>query len=377
MAKGDKKDPSKFTIEDFDSKHGKTTQMFSDIKPNPTLLDSGLFGFNVAHGIGGIKSGCVMRIMGPPHVGKSSISYRIVADALTKGMSAFILDMEGGFNPHVFEDTLADRGLDANDKSLPVRFISPLSESMEWGDDNYPTIERVIPMIESWIDSKIISPKGAVIVFDSVDGIASDRMIGSKVDDATIALVAKRLKQWLRMYHFKIVQSNSLVIFVHQASANISPMARDTETFTGGRALEYWSKLDLRLKDIGQDKEGDEVVGRKVRGFIKKSKQGVPWRTFEYSIRYDVGPDNYLAVFEAAKKLKIITGTTWFTVPGMEDKIQGKEALRSYWMENPKDFYYIQELVLQSGQVDAIAPKVEEQEEFYVEQEYEGLIDDQ
>lgn len=360
-------------IADFDKKYTDKgiTQKLRDIKERGIILDSGLFGFNIAHGIGGVRTGAVMRVMGPPGVGKSSVTYRLLASGLAQGMSGFVCDMEGGVNPAILADTLEDAGLDPDDPNLPLRIISPVGNETEWGDKNYPTIERIVPLIETWIDDKNISPNGAVVIIDSVDGLAADAMIGSKVDDATVALISRRLKNWLRLYHYKIVQSKSLVIFVHQRSANITPMARDKEAFTGGNAVDHWSKVNLRLKDIGQEMVGGEQVGRKVKGIITKSKQGLPWRTFEYVIRFDVGPDNYTAVFEAAKKLGIIkTKGAWVEVPNIDNLVQGKDAVRDIWVNDHESFRCIEKLVMDQigNNVDIVAPAAEgedrEQEEF-------------
>lgn len=347
-------------LAEHDEKYGKVglTRKLGTMKTKSILIDSGLFGLNVAHGIGGLKTGSIVQLMGPPGLGKSSIAYRLVANGLMNGMSALIIDTEAGMNEPILMDTLEDYGVDPDDPDLPLRYATATDFSeMKHdklgnvsSDDKRPvlTLERMIPMIQNWIESKDISPNGAVVVIDSLDFVIPESTVGSKVDDATVALMARRMKAWLRMYSGTIRGTGSMLVIVHQVSSKVDPKAHDQETFSGGNGIKHASHFALRLKDIGQEKVGDEIVGRRVKAMITKSKQGLAWRTFEYVIRYDVGPDNIGAVFDTALKLGVITGKGWYEIPGVPDKIQGKEGVREYWMEHPENLRSVEKFVLDS-----------------------------
>lgn len=365
-------------LKEFDKIYGEKkgmTRTLGSAMHREILLDSGIFGLNIAHGIGGIKTGSVMQIMGPPGVGKSSIAYRLIADGLQKGMSALVVDTEGGYNEEILMDTLEDYGVDPLDPDIHFRYATATNyrdAKMKGGsvvqDSSKPvmTIEQIVPMIEEWIVSSEISPNGAVVVIDSLDFMMTDSQVGTTIDTATVALIARRMKDFLKKFIGTIRGTGSMIIFIHQVTSKIDPHARDTETFTGGNALKHASHFSLRLKDIGQEVAGDELVGRKIRGTIIKSKQGSCWRAFDYVIRHDCGPDNIGAVFEAAKTLNIIkVSGSWVTVPGSESPIQGKEAVRKYWMQNPDKLRYVENLVLdalKTENIDEVAPKVDEEE---------------
>lgn len=365
-------------LKDHDEKYGQQglSRQLGSAYYKSILLDSGVFGLNIAHGIGGIKTGSVVQLMGPPGLGKSSIAYRLVANGMAAGMSGFIVDTEGGINEPILMDTLEDYGVDLTRPDLPLRFATATNlQDVKWKDgkpvqDNKKpilTLERIVPMIEDWVCSTKISPNGAVVVIDSLDFLLSDVMIGSTVDTATVALIARRMKFWLKSFVGTIRGSGSMLVFIHQVSSKIDPAAHDTETFTGGNALRHAAHFALRLKDIGQEKVGEDVVGRRVRAFITKSKQGLPYRTFEYVIRYDVGPDNIGAVFDYSKRLKLITGDgAWVTVPSSTgpQKINGKEKVRQYWMDNPAELRFMQDLVFQKvqGNLAEVAPAMSDEE---------------
>jgi len=364
-------------LKEHDDKYGKKglSRQLGGGSYQSILLDSGVFGLNIAHGIGGIKTGSVVQLIGPPGLGKSSIAYRLVANGMKAGMSGFIVDTEGGFNEPILMDTLEDYGVDLTNPNLPLRYATATNlRDVKWvkgkpsqsAEKPIMTLERIIPMIEDWVISEDISPKGAVVVFDSLDFMLSDVMVGSTVDTATVALIARRMKHWLRSFIGTIRGTGSMVIIIHQVSSKIDPAAKDTETFTGGNALRHAAHFALRLKDIGQEKPGEEVLGRQVRAFITKSKQGLPYRTFEYVIRYDVGPDNIGAVFDYAKRLKVIQGDSWVSVPtttGIQ-KINGKEQVRQFWMSNPAELRHAESLVYQQVQtnLNEVAPSMSAEE---------------
>jgi recombination protein RecA len=172
------------------------------------------------------------------------------------------------------------------------------------------------------------------------------------------------MKQWLRMFSGTIKRTGSLVIFVHQVSSKIDAYAKDTETFMGGNALQHASHLDLRLKYMGQELEGNELVGRKVKAIINKSKQGNAFRTFQYVIRSDCGPDNVGAVYDAALQLKIIKASgSWVTIPGIEKPIQGKNNVRQFWLDNPSEFRHVEKMVLEAAEVNTLIGTEEPDEE--------------
>ena len=360
-------------IKEFDSKYGDKGYSFAkpiSVPPSSKsiLLDSGSLGLNIAHGTGGIKTGGLIRIMGQPGLGKSSLSARIMASGLAKGMSAMVIDTEGGINLNIIKDTLEDYGLDP-DGDLPFRYVEA-SNMREVNKTSKPimTFQRAIPMIEEWIVSKEISPNGAVVVIDSLDFLVPEQIVGGDVDQASVAVVARMMKNWLRKFMGTIRGTGSLIIVVSQVSSKIDAYAIDTETFSGGNALKHASSLDIRLKDVGQVAVQKELTGRKVKGMITKSKQGRPWRTFEYEIRGDVGPDRYLETVDIATALGIIEGKTWAVIPATHNgsvKMNGREAIRKYFMEYPEEREFVETLIydkLKGGDDTNIAPPMPEEE---------------
>src|SRR5260221_8183059 len=106
------------TLDDFNDKYGDKGLGFikplSQFSKERKLIDSGSLTLNIAHGIGGIKTGCVIRIMGDAATGKTSLSLRIMSSCLSQGMSALYIDAEASLNEGILRDTLEDYGLDSD-----------------------------------------------------------------------------------------------------------------------------------------------------------------------------------------------------------------------------------------------------------------------
>lgn len=361
------------TLTEFDKKYSDKglgfTKPINTPQPERLLLDSGSFTFNIAHGIGGIKTGGLIRIMGQPGLGKSSLSYRIMASGMSKGMSAMYIDTEGGINLNILKDTLEDYGIDP-DGDIPFRFAEASNlRNVNKSTKPVMTLQRIIPMVEEFIIDDKISPKGAVVVFDSLDFMVPDEIVEGTVDQHTVALMARYMKNWLRKFSGTIRGTNSLVIVISQVSSKMDAHSPDPVEFAGGNALKHSSTLDIRLKDLGQLTIGQEFMGKKVKGMITKSKQGLSWRTFNYNIRSDVGPDRYTEVIEVGKKLGLIKGSNWLTVDipyTKELKVNGTEALRQYYIDNPDELKIVEEGILHRiatpEDMNAVAPEAEPEE---------------
>lgn len=362
------------SLEDFDKKYSdglKFSYKLGQYKSRRYLLSTGILPLDLATGVGGVFTGGSIELMGQFGTGKSSISYNLMADGIRQGMNAMLIDSEGSLNEDIFLDVLEDHGVVVDSlKDIPFRHIPPSAlgdlpvkdgVSVQGSKNPALTLERAVPMIHDFID-KSVSPNGAIIVVDSLDFILTDDIIGSTVDTPTVAVVARRMKHFLKGITGDLFKYGHLIVFVHQVSSKIDAHAIDTETFTGGNALKFHSSCSIRFKKIGQEKVGNEVVGENVRFFILKNKRGLSYKTGEYVIRSGIGPDDIGAVFEIAAKLGIIKKRgAWVTTPDGQNH-NGKEALRKYWDANRTELEYIRGLILDKARGIDISESMTDQE---------------
>ncbi len=144
------------------------------------------------------------------------------------------------------------------------------------------------------------------------------------------------MSQSLRKLTGVIAKSKTAVIFINQIREKIGVMFGSPETTPGGRALKFYSSCRIDVRRIGQIKEGEEVVGQRVRAKVVKNKVAPPFRTAEFDMMADYGISYEGDVLDMAAEAKLVTRTgAWFRYGDMQLG-QGREKTRDYLKEHPE-----------------------------------------
>jgi recombination protein RecA len=144
------------------------------------------------------------------------------------------------------------------------------------------------------------------------------------------------MSQSLRKLTAAIARSRTTVIFINQIREKIGVMFGSPETTPGGRALKFYASCRIDVRRIGQLKEGEVVMGQRVRAKVVKNKVAPPFRVAEFDMMHSDGISFEGDVIDMGIEQKIVTRTgAWFRYGDLQLG-QGKEKTRLYLKENPQ-----------------------------------------
>jgi recombination protein RecA len=298
-------------IDQIEKQHGKGSIMrLSDT--NVVQVDSiptGCLSLDFAIGIGGMPRGRIVEIYGPESSGKTTVCLHVIAEAQKKGGLAAFVDTE-----HAMDANYAQRlGVDLNNLLL---------SQPEFG-------EQALEIVEALVRSGAID----IIVIDSVAALTPRVEIEGDMGDAQMGSQARLMSQAMRKLNAAIGKSNTCVIFTNQLRSKIGVVYGNPETTTGGNALKFYAsvRIDVRRKEVIKD--GQEIIGNRVRAKIVKNKVAPPFKEVEFDIMYNEGISKIGDMIDLGTQFGIIQKSgSWYTFNG--ERVQGREGLKKLLSEN-------------------------------------------
>ncbi len=303
-------------ISAIEKEYGKGSIM-TMANTQPLAVDSiptGSLSLDLALGVGGVPRGRVVEIYGPESSGKTTLSMSIIAQAQKLGGLAAFIDAEHAFDPEYGRNM----GID-----LDNLLISQ--------PDNG---EQGLEITETLVRSNAVD----IIVVDSVAALVPRSEIEGDMGDAQVGSQARLMSQALRKLTAITSKSKTCVIFINQLRMKIGVMFGNPETTTGGMALKFYSSIRMEIRRIESLKEGEEVIGSRVRVKIVKNKVAAPFRTAEFDLIFPRGISREGDLLDLGVKYNLIEKSgSWFIAKfdGREEKLgQGREAARRLLKEN-------------------------------------------
>jgi len=167
--------------------------------------------------------------------------------------------------------------------------------------------------------------------------------------DTHVGLQARLMSQALRKLTGVISKSKTCVIFINQIREKIGVMFGSPETTPGGRALKFYSSCRIDVRRIGQLKEGEDVVGQRVRAKVVKNKVAPPFRVAEFDMMHANGISYEGDVLDLAMAHRLIVRSgAWFRYGDLQLG-QGREKTRTYLVENPSFVEELKQKILAAG----------------------------
>ena len=288
-------------------------------------ISTGSLSLDLALGVMGVPKGRIVEIFGPESSGKTTLALHIVAEAQKNdGIAAFI-DAEHSLDPSWA-------------KKLGVNLETLLVSQPGSG-------EEAMQITEMLIRSNAVD----VIVIDSVAALVPRQELEGEIGDTHIALQARLMSQSMRKLTGAIAKSKTSVVFINQIREKIGVMFGSPETTPGGRALKFYTSCRIDVRRIGQLKDGELVVGQRVRAKVVKNKVAPPFRVAEFDMMHDHGISYEGDVLDLALAQQLIVRSgAWFRY-GDQQLGQGRERVRVYMRENPKFVQELKEQILSAG----------------------------
>jgi recombination protein RecA len=192
------------------------------------------------------------------------------------------------------------------------------------------TGEQALEIAETLVRSGAID----LIVVDSVAALTPRAEIEGEMGDAHMGLQARLMSQALRKLTAAIAKSLTTVIFINQIRMKLGVMFGNPETTTGGNALKFYSSVRLDIRRIESIKEGQDVMGSRVRVKVVKNKMAPPFRQAEFDIMFAEGISKTGELVDLGVDKRVIEKSgAWYSYKG-ERIGQGRDAARDFLKQN-------------------------------------------
>ncbi len=296
---------------------------------NVDSITTGCLSIDLALGVGGVPRGRVIEIYGPESSGKTTLAQHIVAEVQKKGGVAAFVDAE-----HALDPDYARR--------IGIKVEDLIISQPDSG-------EQALEIVETLVRSNAID----VIVIDSVAALVPKAEIEGEMGDQHMGLQARLMSQALRKLTPIVSKSGTVVIFINQIRMKIGVMFGNPETTPGGNALKFYASVRVEIRRSAQIKQGEKIIGNRVKVKVVKNKVAPPFRTAEFDIMYNEGISLTGDVLDLGVALGVIEKRGNSYGFGEEKIGVGREAAKTYLKEHSELFAKISDAVrVQAKQIE-------------------------
>jgi recombination protein RecA len=266
-----------------------------DLMPVHEVIETPSVGLNRALG-GGLNTGATHLFWGNPSVGKSTICFRIIAEAQSKGFRPVIVDSEYSFN----EEYAAKCGINVDD-------IVVIQSTV---------VEDILKHLHPYLNHQ---EEKHIFLFDSLSNIirqeAYDKPEGSKA----IGLLARSQGALLQQLVNYLHKERNIMIFIAHQTMDLSGMYAVTKAKIGNSVFHNMHNIiKLFLSQSSKEMERDDrsmITSQKVAWTIEKTKQmaSIGTKGEYYVLPQEASIDKYREMLDIAIEMGIIERRgAWF-----------------------------------------------------------------
>jgi recombination protein RecA len=282
----------------------------SDANTGIDTFSTGRADLDIALG-GGYAVGKIIEIFAQSGAGKTGLALEAIREIQKAGGLAAIIDAEHALNTEYCT-------------SIGVNVDDLLISQPSYGEQAFETIRALINTAE--VD---------LIVVDSVSALVPKAELEGESGEVKMALQARMMSQGMKLIAGPASTVGCTIIFINQLRKTIA-MYGPAETTSGGMALKFYASQRLEVKNKGQIKEGEDVIGFKQQITSVKNKVAPPFKVIENNITYGIGVDDFPGLIESLVFEEILEKAgAWFKYKG-SNIAQGIKKLRVVLDDNPE-----------------------------------------
>jgi len=295
-------------------------------------VSSGSLALDLALGVGGFPKGRIIEVYGPESSGKTTVALHAIAEVQKAGGQAAFIDAE-----HALDPLYA--------KNLGINIDELLLSQPDTG-------EQALEIAEALVRSGAVD----IIVIDSVAALVPKAEIEGEMGDSHVGLQARLMSQALRKLSGAINKSKVIAIFINQLREKVGVMFGNPETTPGGRALKFYSSIRLEVRRIETIKQGNDIVGNRVRIKVVKNKVAPPFKQADIDIMYGEGISKEGSIIDIGTEMDIIDKSgAWYSFEN-ERLGQGRENAKQFLKDNPHIAEMIEKKIREASSLTKVIP---------------------
>src|SRR6185437_7126559 len=280
-------------------------------------ISTGVLSVDLALGCGGFPRGRISEVFGPPSSGKTSLLLKVIGVAQAQELEVAFVDAEHSF----LSSWAEEHGVNTKE----MLFVQP-----EFG-------EQALDITE-----KLTIAGVPLIVVDSVAGLVPRAEMEGEMEENQMGVRARMMGKAMGKLAIAAAKSNSCLLLINQVRSKIGVVYGNPETTPGGKALEFWASIRVRVSRKEFVKEGEAKVGIRTQIETVKNKVASAFQKAEFDVYggscscHAKGIDVYGDLLDmGVAKGKIEKSGSWFAFNG-ERIGQGRLAAAQALRANPE-----------------------------------------
>jgi recombination protein RecA len=144
------------------------------------------------------------------------------------------------------------------------------------------------------------------------------------------------MSQALRKLTGVVSKTKTVVVFINQIRNKIGVFFGNPETTSGGNALKFYSSVRVEVRRSAQIKQGEKIIGNRVKAKVVKNKVAPPYRQAEFTMLHGEGISKESCLIEMGVENKVIEKSGSWYIYNEEKLGQGADNARQYLKDNPE-----------------------------------------